>query len=130
MINMLWGVIGSVNNTKVIEKINGETPDFNIINDVTINDKTVKVSGVLMNENYYKYRGDYSAFIGAIARTKLNNLMDKLDRENIVYCHTDGVITTGEIPKGIIKDKVGEPRIKRYGKVVKINNVNNVEWFI
>ena len=128
-VNMMWGMLTKKNFHKEKCKVGGTISPMNIkeIKRVGKDLDNVQVIGNLMGVDYYEHSPTVGFFIVSYARCLMNDIMDKVGRENIVRVHTDGCTITCDVPEGLLGEKLGEMRIENEGSV-RVYHANKNIW--
>ena len=83
-------------------------------------------------DNQFKYGwARISPFILSKGREKIAKIIDKIGNDNIVRCHTDGIISKIKFNNDeFIGSKLGDLKFEEYSNNIQIINCNNICGFI
>lgn len=130
IINILWGKLSEIKIDKHYINDSQTTIDDDLKNIFPLNDDNYKITTTKPNF-YYKYGwARIAPFIFSKGREKIAKIINQFGNDNIVRCHTDGIISKIYPTDVKIGCKLGDLKFEESSNLIKIINTNSIHGFI
>ena len=130
ILNILWGKLCQTKIKKnIIDNEKMVIIDDEIKSIMPLNGNNVRINTYKKSDQYVSGWARIGPFIMSKGREKIAKIIDKIGNQNIVRCHTDGIISK-IYPDIELGENLGDLKFEESSNLINIKNCNSVFGFI